>query len=224
VATPVDSVSLGYKIASLGWDVYKTFRNSAQLRTGRAGYRFTSSLTTLEFSYSGEQQQANYVQDRTILFLRDEVRLPPFLYRTDGEDKIDQLLVNESARPFKIVPEGGGGKFIEADEHIHYSKKDVVRAVLFASSTNGYPNRVEYFDLRIVDYIDKLTFFVIFPPEKMIKKVILYYQLREDSSTTWKPATREKYEVRHTTQRRRAFVWEAIAPKHGNKFRVEWEW
>jgi hypothetical protein len=222
--TGIETVTLGYKIADLTWEMGKALRNSVQVKWSRAPYRIISSLTTMEFVQEGAKQTAYYVQDRTLAFLKADTRLPPFLYATDGKDFIDGLTVENANKAFtsRVSPEKL--TLIGPTDDIVYNKGDHARAILFAHSEDGFTNPREGIATAIRQPTDSSTVVVVFPPERKPASVELRYREQNDPLDSWRPARREKYEVRRTTRGRLAFYWEESNLPCGRTYSVDWDW
>jgi hypothetical protein len=224
MAPAMETASFFVKILSLLWEIYKTSRNSIQISWRKAGFKFVSSLTTLEFVMEEGRQVAYYVQDRTVYFRKDEQFLPPFLYGTDGADIVDELIVNEVIKSFRSEKQPGGALLISPSDAVRYAKKTQVRAVLLAHSEDGFPNKEERFDLEVREWFERATVVVVFPKEKKPENVELYYQAPNDNSAEWRPAKKEKVDIRRTTRGRTAFALEMTNAPYGSKYSIRWKW
>lgn len=222
----IESISLGYKIADLAWEMGKAFRSSIDIRSnGGAPHRITSSLTTLEFVQDGSKQVAYFVQDRTVAFRKPDTRLPPFLYATAGTDSIDQLVVDDANKAFTCKTTEFMRLVGPADD-IVYNKGDHARAVLFAHSVDGFTKDSEDLSTAIRQPTDSSTMVIVFPPERKPKSVGLLYRENHDPLDSWRPAHREKnkYELRLTTRGRSAFYWEEKNLRLGRTYKIQWDW
>jgi hypothetical protein len=225
-ATPLEYASLGYKLLELSWEIGKSVRNSSVGWWKNAPYRLISSLTTLEFAQdSSGIQLAHYVQDRSIIFMRPDSRLPAFQYGTEGQDIIEDLVVDGQSREFIIDKASSGiGLFVRPRAELIYRKGDSVRAVLLANSKNGFPKKSENFEVSTRNLTDSATLVIVFEAGRKPSSTEMLYQGPRDQANYWRPTTREKHELRRTTRGRFAFTWEARSPRVGNRYLVKWEW
>lgn len=216
----IESVSLGYKILSLGWEIGKAIRNAVGAQwMNQSGYRLVSSLTTLEFTQNGDSQVADYVQDRLLEFKRRDRRLPPFVYGSEGVDVIDGLIVDGNPQQW-IHSE----RTVRPLQELLFNKGDQTRAVLLAHSTNGFPSRQESFVVNSGYWTDSITLVIIFPPSRKPEHMEMLYRGPKDDADTWRPAKSEKYEVRRTTSGRLAFAWDGRNLRSGNVYKIIWDW
>jgi hypothetical protein len=216
----IETVGLGYKILSLGWEMGKAIRNSAGAQwMNRSGYHLVSSLTTLEFIQNGETLISDYVQDRLVEFTRRDRRLPPFVYGTEGNDIVDNLVVDGTPQTF-VYSEN----IVKPVQELLFNKGDQTRAVLLAHSTNGFPGKRESFVVNSGFWTDSVTLVVVFPPSKKPEHLEMLYHGPRDDADTWRPAKGEKYEVRRTTGGRLAFAWEGKNLRSGNVYKILWDW
>ena len=219
----LESVGLIYELAKLGWEAGKLVRNEAKAVLTGSTFRFVASLSTLEFVENGSEQQAHYVLDRTVKFLRRDTTLPAFTYKTGGTDTVESLVVDDKQQT--VVPvENGGRTYYKPAEDMTYSRGDSARAVFEVCSVNGFGNHHEYFSLRTEYLTDAATLVIIFPASRQPSNVRLLYQTQKDPKDRWRPASRERSELRHTTQKRVAFTWESKNLRLGNQYKVEWDW
>src|SRR5712691_8060172 len=115
----IESISLGYKIASFGLELGKAIRNASMASLKGAPYRLISTLTTLEFLEDG--MTSDFVQDRTLAIMRDNTPIPPFLYITSGNDVIDGLIIDDNSHTFREYRDGDA-RFVAPQADILYEK------------------------------------------------------------------------------------------------------
>lgn len=219
----LESVGLFYELSKLAWEAGKVVRNEAKALITDSPFRIVSSLTTLEFVQGNSGQVAHYVLDRTVRFLRHDVSLPPFTYRTSGKDTVENLVVADAPQKWNAIEELGRIYYKPAEDMI-YSRGDRTRAVFEVRSENGFPDDHEYYTLSTEFLTDAATLAVVFPASRKPKNVKLSFQTRKDAKDKWRPASREISEVRRTTQQRVAFIWKSRNLRLGNKYKVEWDW
>jgi hypothetical protein len=217
----IESVGLGYKIANLGWEMFKATRTSTGVTwNNKTGYRFVSSLTTLEFSYNGSKQTSHYVQDRTIEFTKNEKRLPPFRHQTSGNDFVDGLIVDDASVPWIKSADN----LIRRRDDVEYAKGDTARAILLAHSEDGFPKDEEDFQFGVNFWIESAVLAIIFPDNKKPDDLFMVFQNANTNPGDWRAAKGERYEVRCTTRGRLAFTWETENLKRGTLYKIVWKW
>ncbi|MBT9330436.1 hypothetical protein [Paracidobacterium acidisoli] len=197
--------------------------NSVYDRFSASGYKFVSSLTTLEFEIQDGMQTAHFVQDRVVKILKDDTSMPHFSYGTSGRDTIDQLLIDNQDTQWREVEKDGSARVIAARDEVRYGKGTTLRCIFRAHSENGYPEREESQSMGIRATVDNTTIFVIFPIEKPPVTARAVYRKVNDTGI-WRDVKTGTGELRYFTRGRRAYVLEAKSPKMGNEYRIQWTW
>ena len=223
--TAFEEITIGYKIASLIFEVGRASTNTLKSRFAKSSYRVISSLTTLEFSFEGNDQVTSWVQDRTVKITRDETHFPPFTFGTDGQDSIEAVLINGSPVPHELIEKDPQrGMIVGPRERYIYNKNDILRCTMQAKSVNGFTKSSERFEMTVTKQMDSATVFLIFPSERLPKTLRALYHKGTDSSVDWRDVKREKNELRQFTGGRKAFILEALNPPIGHEYRIAWDW
>lgn len=220
----VESVGALAEILNLVFEIFKAVRARTVFQFSKEGYRSLSCLTTLEFVYGDSHQVAYYVQDREILFTKDETKLPPFLYWTDGDDHFDELLVGNSSLAIRTTEQSGEATLVEPERNVTYSKGDRVKATLLAHSIDGFTKPEECYSVKIERWVGRGSLAILFPDGKKPKSIRLVYREHSDAAVVSRHAGRETYELKKTTCKRWVFVWEYRNLKPGRTYTICWQW
>lgn len=226
--TGFEEISLAYKIAGLALEIGRSASNQIKTWRNDSQYRILSSLTTMEFVVEGGDVMAHFVQDRIVKITRDDVRMPPFNFGTDGKDVIDHLTVTTGttivAHKPRILEQDGSYKVVGTEDDVVYDRNAVLRCVLTATSLNGFPKMQEDYWASVEGLVDTSTIFIIFPSQKPARDVNVRMRNIKDSPGTWRTVSREKNEMRQFTRDRQAFILEMKNPPIGHKYKISWSW
>lgn len=218
-----ESASLIIELISLTIETYKAIRARVFFYS-KEGTKTMSSLTTIEFVREGNQQLAYCMKDRDILFTKNQMELPGYSYRTEGEDSVEELLVDAIPVRFKKVETLNGGRTIEADNGVRYSRGDRVTSSIYVRSVNGFTKPEQSFSLSVDRWVKRGQLVVLFPSNEKPSDIRLVFRDRRDKPGTARHAGHETYALRRTTCRRWMFVWDFANPKLDRTYTVLWRW
>jgi len=228
--TAFEEITLGYKVASLVWEVGRSARNGIKTWKQKSKHRFISSLTTLEFVDSPDGPVAHWVQDRTVIITGDDVRMPPFTFGTAGADTPGQISITSkdgktNHYDHRILNEGERPKIIGIKAERIFQRDSIIRCVFTATSVHGFDMPDENFRNTVTTQVEVSNMFIIFPASKLPTEIeVTFRKGWSDTSGDWRPVTVEKNELRQFTGGRKAFILEAKNPPIGNEYKVAWKW
>jgi hypothetical protein len=220
----IETVGVVAESASLLLELSKIIRAGISEPWSKDGFRILSSLTTLEFRYANGKQIAHFVQDRQVFFTKAGGLLPPFYYSTEGEDTIEELLIDEMPQEFEVEKSPGNPTSILPRKPHRYEKNYAVSMTLIARSINAFTKPRETYSLRVAKRVGKSQVTVVFPNDKKPVGFGLYYRQKKDETTVRRQPTYKTWFLRKTTYDRWILYWELNNAKLGNTYTLEWTW
>jgi hypothetical protein len=203
-------------------EIFKAARAGVSFHSSREGFKIISTLTTLEFRQEHFQQVAHFVQDRHLVFTKSGA-LPPFTYWSEGQNVIDELLVDNIPYPFRLLKNPGELPQITLENEMRYEKGHEARETLVAHSIGGYLNKIESYNFKIERWVGRSSLAIIIPDDKKPSSFRLYYRRKLDAQNV-RRNTAEKCELKKTTCGRWVLFWEFKNLKPDLTFTLEWEW
>jgi len=220
----VETVGAVVETLNLTLELFKVIRAGIFQPWSKDNFKILSSLTTLEFKYEDGKQIAHFVQDRRVLFTKKGGQLPPFNYATDGEDAIEELLIDDMPQPFKITESDGNPANILPSNPLTYEKNDLKNMTLIARSVDGFTKEQETYRLRVVRWIGRSQIAVIFPKDKKPVGYDAYYEQKQGSSVVMRHLKYKTWSLRKTTFDKWVLYLELNNISVEKTYVLEWTW
>src|ERR1700675_4792250 len=220
----IESIGVLAESDSLLLELSKLIRAGIERPWSKDGFRIFSSLTTLEFRYENGHQIGHFVQDRQIIFTKTGVVLPSFLYATDGEYKIEELLIDNMPNPFDVEKSPGNPARITPRKPQMYEKNHKASMTLIAHSIDGFTQPQETYTLLVPRWVGRSQVAVVFPNDKKPTGFGVYYRRKKDEPQVRRHPTYPTWTLRKTTYNRWVLFWELTNAKPGDTYNLEWTW